>query len=335
MDRRRLLSLSLASAAGTAAAGLTGTLAACGGDDAGKKTEVRLGDTVNESNPEITAERYFGERLAALTDNAYEVKVFPGGTLGDHNKMNELVRTGALPMTKTLFANLAVFDKRLGVMSLPYAFARQDDLYLALLGGLGAQLGRILEGHDLKVLAYFDSGARNVYNKVRPVRAPADLKGLKLRVPQDAIAIETFTTLGALPTPMGAPDILPALQAGKIDGAENNPIFYVTNKHVEQAKYWSWTRHQFGIDALLVNRVWFDDQSKEYQEAFVEAGLDTQKREWQLWAEETDKYVKQATEQGATINDDVDVPAFRKAVRPVLDKYRSTFGDLLDLLPIV
>lgn len=69
--------------------------------------------------------------------------------------------------------------------------------------------------------------------------------------------------------------------------------------------------------------------------ALVEAGLDTQKREWALWAAETDKYVKRATEQGAEINDDVDVPAFRKAVKPVVDKYRSSFGNLLDLLPIV
>jgi TRAP-type transport system periplasmic protein len=332
MDRRRLLSLSLGTSLGTAAAaiGLTG----CGGAE-GDRTAVRLGDTVNESNPEIAAERYFGERLAALTDDAYEVKVFPNGSLGDHNKMNQQVRDGSLHMTKTLFANLTAFDKRLGVMSLPYAFARQDDLYIALLARLGRQLGNILEANGLKVLAFFDSGARNVYNKKRPIRTPDDLKGLRLRVPQDAIAIDTFNTLGAVATPMATNEIYPALQQGSIDGAENNPIFYVTNKHVEEATYWSWTRHQFGIDALLVSKKYFDGLSTKHQDAFVEAGFDAQKREWDLWAKETENYVKQATDKGAKINDDVDVEAFRRAVKPIVDKNRSVFGDLLELLPIV
>ena len=330
MDRRRFISLSLATTAGATAMGLTG----CGEDGGDGGTEVRLGDTVNETNPQITAERYFGERLAALTDDAYAVKVFPNSSLGDPASMNEKVRNGDLHMTKTLFSILTVFDKRLGVLSLPYSFVRQDDLYIALLARLGKQLGNILEAHGFTVLAFFDSGARNVYNRKRPIRTPEDLKGLKLRVPQDAIAIDTFTTLGAQPTPMAANEIQPALQQGAIDGAENNPIFYVTNKHVEQATYWSWTRHQFGIDALLVSKKWFDDLSPAHRDAFVEAGRDAQKREWELWAQETDKYVKQATDKGAKLNDDVDVDAFRRAVRPIVDRNRPVFGDLLDLLPI-
>lgn len=331
MDRRRFLTLSLA----TTGTGLTAGLAGCGdGLGAGDRLEVRLGDTVAESNPQIAAERYFGERLAELTDDAYRVEVFPGGALGDHATMNKLVHEGSLQMTKTLFANLTAFDERLGVMSLPYAFARQEDLFVALVGGLGQQLGRILEHYDLKVLAYFDSGARNVYNKKRPIRTPADLKRLKIRVPQDAVAMETFTTLGAAATPMATGDILGALQKGTIDAAENNPIFYVTNKHVDEAKFWTWTRHQFGIDALLVSKKWFDARPKPHQDAFVEAGWDTQKRERELWAAETEKYIRQAAEKGAQINDDIDFPAFQKAVRPIVDKNRAIFGDLLDLLPI-
>ncbi|WP_204005362.1 TRAP transporter substrate-binding protein DctP [Virgisporangium aurantiacum] len=322
--------MSLGTTAGAAAMALTG----CGKDDA-DATAIRLGDTVAESNPQIAAERYFGERLAALTDGAYDVKVYPNSTLGDPAKMNLQVRDGNLHMTKTLFASLTVFDKRLGVMSLPYAFARQDDLYIALLARLGRQLGNILEAQNFKVLAFFDSGARNVYNKKRPIRTPDDLKGLRLRVPQDTVAIDTFTTLGAVATPMAANEILPALQQGTIDGAENNPIFYVTNKHVGEATYWSWTRHQFGIDALLVSKKYFDGLSKKHQDAFVEAGFDAQKREWDLWAKETDNYVKQATDKGAKINDDVDVDAFRRAVKPIIDKNRIVYGDLLDLLPIV
>jgi tripartite ATP-independent transporter DctP family solute receptor len=337
MDRRRFLSLSLTTTAGVSAVGLTGALSGCGddgGSGGGAKTVVRLGDTVNDINPEIAAEKYFGERVAALTDGSFEVKVFPNGTLGDHNRMNEQVRNGTLQMTKTLFANLTAFDKRLGVLSLPYAFARQEELFTALAGDLGKQLATILAGYDLKLLGYFDSGARNVYNKKRPIRTPSDLKGLRIRVPQDAVAIDTFNTLGAQATPLTTNEIYSAMQQGVIDGAENNPIFYVTNKHVEEAKFWSWTRHQFGIDALLVSKKWFEEQSKPHQDAFVQAGQEAEKRERELWLKETESYVKQATDKGAKINDDVDVAAFQQAVKPVLEKHRSTFGDLVKLLPV-
>ncbi|MFI5915925.1 TRAP transporter substrate-binding protein [Dactylosporangium sp. NPDC051541] len=329
MDRRHFIKISV----GTAAAA---SLAACGssGGGSGGKTDVRLGDTVNDSNPEIAAEKYFGERLANLTGNAYTVKVFPNGTLGDHNRMNEQVRNGTLQMTKTLFANLTAFDKRLGVLSVPYAFTKQADLFTALAGDLGKNLASVLDGYDLKVLGWFDSGARNVYNKKHAIKTPADLKGMRIRVPQDAVAIDTFNTLGAQATPLATNEIYSALQQGVIDGAENNPIFYVTNKHVEEAKFWSWTRHQFGIDALLVSKKWFNDQSKEHQDAFVQAGKEAEQRERELWTDETDKYVKEATDKGAKINDDVDVAAFQQAVKPVLEKNRATFGDLVKYLPV-
>jgi tripartite ATP-independent transporter DctP family solute receptor len=293
-----------------------------------------LGDTVAESNPEIAAERYFGERVKDLTDGKYDVKVFPNSTLGDTNRMNEQVRQGTLQLTKTLMSNLTAFDRRIGVMSLPYAFTEQKDLFDALNGDLGKRLSSILEAKELKVLAFFDSGSRNVYNSRRAIRTPGDLRGLRLRVPQDPVAIDTFNTLGAQATPLAANEIYSALQQGVIDGAENNPIFYVTNKHVEEAPYFSWTRHQFGTDTLLVSTKWFKQQPADVQDALVQAGKDTQSHERELWKKETEKYVTEAGKNGAKINDDVDVAAFQQAVKPVLTKNRASFGDLLDLLPV-
>jgi tripartite ATP-independent transporter DctP family solute receptor len=330
MHRRLFLSAALATAAGGGS-----LLAGCGGGSgSGGKKAVRLGDTVAESNPEIAAERFFGERLAALTQNRYEVKVFPNSTLGDANRMNEQVSQGALQMTKTLSANLTAFDKRLGMLSLPYLFAKQEDLFTSLDGELGKQVSAILEAYGLKVLAFFDSGSRNVYNTKRAIHTPADLKGLRIRVPQDPVAIDTFNTLGAQATPLATAEIYSALQQGVIDGAENNPIFYVTNKHVEEAKFWSWTRHQFGVDLVLVSKKWFADQPADVQNGLVQAGSEAQTRERDLWKAETDKYVQEAGTKGAKLNDDVDVAAFQAAVKPVLERHRADFPDLLKLVPV-
>jgi tripartite ATP-independent transporter DctP family solute receptor len=330
MHRRGFLTLATGAAVGAVAT-------ACGGkknSGSSGTVTIRLGDTVAEDNPEIAAEKFFGERLAATTNNRYQVKVFPNGTLGDHNRMNEQVRSGTLQMTKTLFANLTAFDKRLGALSVPYAYTSEADFLAALDGKLGAECAKILDKYDLMLLGYFGTGSRNVYNKKRPIRTPADLKGLRIRVPQDNVAIDTFNTLGAQATPLAATEVFSALQQGVIDAAENNPIFYVTSKQVEQAKYWSWTRHQFGVDALLAGKKWFNDQPKADQDAIVAAGKEAVTHERQLWNSQTDDFVKQAGKAGAQINDDIDVAAFQKAVKPVFDKNRATFGDLANLLPV-
>jgi tripartite ATP-independent transporter DctP family solute receptor len=332
MDRRLFLSVPLAATA----AGLTGALTGCGGSKSGsgKKIDIRLGDTIPDSNPEVLSERFFGTRVAALTNNKYDVKVFPNSTLGDTNRMNEQVRQGTLQATKTLMSNLTAFDKRLGVLSLPYAFPKQEDLFTALAGDMGKAINKILESYDFKVLAYFDSGARNVYNKKRAIHTPADLKGLRIRVPQDPIAIDIFNTLGAQATPLASNEVYSALQQGVVDGAENNPIQYVASKQVEEAKFFSWTRHQFGIDFVLMSKKWFDQQPAKMQDAFVQAGQDAQKDERDRWKTETDNYAKQAADKGAKLNDDVDMAAFQQAVKPVLDKNKSAFGDLLKYLPV-
>lgn len=336
MDRRHFLSLSLLTGVGSTAAGAV--LSGCGNDttsgSSAKPITVQLGDTVAENNPEIAAERHFGERLAKLTDNRIKVDVRPGGVLGDHNRMNDQVRNGTLQLTKTLCSNLTALDKRIGVLSLPYAFTRQDELFTALDGALGKELGKILDAADLVLLGFFDSGARSVYNMKRPIRTPADLAGIRLRVPQDLVSIDAFNTLGAQAMPMATNEIYSAMQKGVIDGAENNIIFYVTNKHVELATFWSWTRHQFGVDALLASKKWLTSLPKKDQDAVIQAGQETVTFERQLWKTQTDEYAADAKSRNVQINDDVDVAAFAKAVKPVLDKYRGTFGDLMKLLPL-
>jgi TRAP-type C4-dicarboxylate transport system substrate-binding protein len=331
MDRRRFLVL----ATGSAGALSAGLLAGCGdrSADAQGQVTVQLGDTVDDKNPQVVAERFFAERVAALTEERYVVSVMSGGVLGDHNTMNEHVRTGRMAFTKTLLANLTAYDKRLGVLSLPYAFDRQEDLFEALDGDLGRRCASILDEHGLTVLAYFDSGARNIYNTKRPIRTPSDLRGLRIRVPQNIVSIDMMNTLGADAVPMATNEALSGLRQGLVDGAENSPIFYVTSQHVDHARYYSWTRHQAGVDALLASKKWLAAQPAAVRDAVLRAGSETQAMEINLWRTETKWYVAEGAKRGSAVNDDVDPAAFRKAVAPVYDKHRGTFGDLTALLP--
>jgi tripartite ATP-independent transporter DctP family solute receptor len=296
----------------------------------GRGSEIRVGDTVDEHNPEVVAERYFLQRLSALTNGRLTGHVYPNGTLGSHDRMNEQLRNGTLEIAKTSVADLEVYDRRFGIFALPYAFDSRERLYAAQDGSLGRRLGAILERNGLRVISWFDSGERNIYNTKRPLREPGDLRGLKIRVQSNQIMIDTFDTLGAQATPVDTNQIYSALQQGVVDAAENSVTFYIQQNHNEVAKYYSYTRHFFSVDLLLVSDRWLRAQSAADQQAVLQAGRETQSRERRLWVDSDRRYVDVARRSGTHFND-ADIPAFKKAVAGVYARHRSTFGSLLDL----
>jgi len=328
VDRRHLLTLALS-------AGATALTAGCGkprkAASSGPLT-VQLGDTVQAANPMVTAERYFAGQVATLTQGRYQVNVQPGGILGDDNRVNEMVRTGQVAFAKTLVSNLTAYDKRLGVLALPYVFTGEQQCLATLNGELGRRCTAILDECGLVVLAYFYGGDRNLYNAKRPIREPADLQGLRIRVPQNIVSIDMINAMGGSAVPMATNDILSALQQHVVDGAENNTIFYVIEGHAVYAPYYARTRHQQSVDALLASRTWLAGQPAAARDAIREAGRRTQIQEIDLWHQEEARRLAEARAQGVKTND-VDLAAFRRAVGPVLQEHLGTFGDLGALLP--
>lgn len=293
---------------------------------------LQLSEPVQKSNPMVAAETYFAGRVGELTGGRYRVDVQPGGVLGDDNRVTEMVRTGQVGFCKILMANLTAYDKRLGVANLPYAFRNGDECVQCMNGELGRRCAAILQEHDLVVLAYFYGGDRNVYNGTRPIHVPADLRGLRIRVPQNIVSIDMMNALGAEPVPMSSNDITSALQQRLITGAENSAIFYMSEHHMAEAPYFSWTRHQHAVDVLLAGRRWLADLEAPMREAFVEAGRLTGVEQLRLWAAATKTQQAAAVEQGAKTNE-VDLAAFRRALAPMVREQHGRFGDLATLLP--
>jgi tripartite ATP-independent transporter DctP family solute receptor len=320
-NRRGLLALGLVGLAAAAAP------AAAAASDGGSQ-RLRIGDTVDERNPEVLAEGWFLRRLGELTGGRLRGDTYPGAALGSHDRMNEQLRNGTLQIAKTSVANLEVYDRRLGVFALPFAFSSREHLYAAQDGALGRRLAAILERRGLMVLGWFDSGLRNIYSARGPIREPADMRGLKLRVQENAIMIDTFTSLGAQAAPLPTDQIYSALQQGVVDAAENSTTFYVQQHHHEIATHYSYTRHFYSVDPLLASKKWFDQQSRTVQDAVVQAGAETQKRERAMWISSDEKYLAQAEKAGTRVHES-DVAAFRREVRGVYDRHRGTFGTLL------
>ncbi|MBG0560120.1 TRAP transporter substrate-binding protein DctP [Actinoplanes aureus] len=294
--------------------------------------DVLLGESVQPTSPMVAAEKFFAERVAELTEGQCRVTVKPGGELGDEQRMAEMLRTGKLAFCKTLLANLTAYDKRLGVASLPYAFNGRDQCLDSMRGDFGRRCSAILAEHGLVMLGFFYAGDRNFYNRERAIHTPADLKGLRIRVPQSIVSIDMINALGATAVPLATNDVGSALKQGLVDGAENSVIFYMTEQHLLHAPYLSWTRHQHGVDVLLASAKWLSERPATMRDAIMEAGRLAQEEEIRLWVAATEEKTALAQQQGSRLNE-VDVAAFRRALAKVISSHRSTFGDLAALLP--
>ncbi|GAA1636035.1 TRAP transporter substrate-binding protein DctP [Actinoplanes couchii] len=329
MDRRALLT----SVCAVAGAGL---VTGCGERDRTGGTDgpiaTQLGEPVKGNSPMVVAENFFGDQVKRLTEGRITVEVKPGGVLGDDNRVTEMVRTGQLAFCKTLLANLTAYDKRLGVVNLPYVFHGEGGCLQAIRGELGRRCASILDEHGLTVLAFFYGGDRNVYNRLRQVYTPADLKGMRIRVPQNIVSIDMVNALGAEAVPLATNDIASALEQKLVDAAENSAVFYATEQHTQYARHFSWTRHQQTVDTLLASKTWLSTLPAADRDAIVQAGVLTRDEQLKLWTAATFEQVRAAEAQGAWTNE-VDSTAFRKTLAPMLREHRGTFGDLASLLP--
>ena len=198
-----------------------------------------------------------GKIIDAKTDGRIKVQVFPSAQLGSETQTIENTQMGVLAINRVSCAPLSEFSKKMGVFSMPYLFRDYAHFRKVLDGPIGAEVGKDLEASGLKVLAYYDSGARSFYNTKRPIVTPDDLKGLKIRTQKSQVMVELVNALGAVATPMSFEEVYSSLQTGVIDGAENNAPSYLSTNHYEAAKYFSLNEHARVPDIVLMSvKVW-------------------------------------------------------------------------------
>jgi tripartite ATP-independent transporter DctP family solute receptor len=220
-------------------------------------------------------------------------------------------------MTKTSAASIENFVPEMAIFGLPYLFRDEAHYWNVLNSELGRSLLQKGNAQFLKGLCYYDSGSRNFYTVNRPVRTPNDLRGLKIRVMNSRTAMDMVEYLGASPTPIAWGELYSSLAQGTVDGAENNPPSFTSNKHYEVCKHFSLDAHTRIPDMLLIStRVW-DRLSPQIQECVQQAADESSVFQRKLWQEETLKSLEQ------TIHE-VDQTLFSAKVQPMYDAIGNT-----------
>lgn len=292
---------------------------------AAPRQALTAADVHVDGYPTVMAVRRIGEILERETDGRLGTRVYHAGQLGREGDTVNLARFGALDITRVNMAALNNMFPATRILSLPYVFDSVAHLRRALDGEPGRAILRDFERRDLVGLAFYDAGARYFYNARHPVRAPADLAGLKIRVPPSDIFMDLVRTLGANPTPLAFGEVFSALQTGLIDGAENNWQTFHTSRQFEVAQHWSQTGHSYSPEALLMSRARFDALAPPDRDLLRAAAAESVPYMRELWDQSEIRSRETVLAAGTRVAE-VDLDAFRVAARPVLQRHLDEPG---------
>jgi tripartite ATP-independent transporter DctP family solute receptor len=270
--------------------------------------------------PTVEAVRWIGETLERETGGRLKIRLYHAGQLGRESEAIDMARYGAIDMTRVYSGALNNAFPLTQALCLPYVFDSVEHMRRAMDEGVGEEVLRGFEKRDLVGLAIYDSGARCFYNTRRPIRTPADLHGMKIRVPASDIFIRMMRLFGANPTPLSLGEVFSGMETHMIDGAENNMRSFHSSRHFEAARYWSQSEHSYAPDVLLISRRSFDSLSAADRQLMLETARQSVSIMRQRWDESESAARKAVLDYGVRIND-VDVGAFREVAAPLLAEY--------------
>ncbi len=296
------------------------TAVSCG--TRGEITVIKLAHGLDPTHPVHQAMEYLAARVDEKSRGTMRIDIYPSEQLGTERQALELLQIGSLGMTKVSAAVLENFAAPFKVLSLPYIFRNEAHKWLVLDGPIGREMLEMAARSRLLGLCFYDAGSRSFYTKDRPILAPSDLAGLKIRTQESATATRMVSLLGGSATPIAWGELYTALQQGVVDGAENNPPSFHLSRHYEVARYYSLNEHTGVPDVLLVSTVVWNDLSAQQQVWLQEAADESAQHQKLLW--------RQATEEALRIVQRDGVEVFRPKKAPFADLLAPMYEDYRD-----
>ena len=216
--------------------------------------DIKFSHVVAKNTPKGEAAEYFKKLAEERTKGRVKVEVYPNSVLYKDGEEMEMLQIGAVQMLAPSVAKFGPLGaKEFEVFDLPYLFDNFADLHKVTQGPVGQALLKKLEARGLTGLAFWDNGFK-VMSANKPLRTPADFKGLKMRIQSSKVLDQQMRDLGAIPQMMAFSEVYQALQTGVVDGTENPPSNLYTQKMYEVQKYVTLSNHGVIEYAVIVNK---------------------------------------------------------------------------------
>lgn len=275
-------------------------------------------------HPAVLTADFFAERVKQMTNGEIDVQVYPSRQLGDARENVENIRNGSLAFTQVSISNLSQVLPVMDVWSLPYIFKNEAHYWYVLNGPKAMEFMDQLKPKGIKVISWIDSGTRNFFSQ-KPIKSPADMKGMKVRVMASPVMIETMKALGASGVPVAWGELYSALQTGVVDAAENNNPSLISMKFYEVSKYYCLDEHMMIPDVFIVSTKVLDKLTPSQQKAILEAGVEATAYMRGAW-KVADQYALRDLKKLMTVYTNVDKKPFMDAVKPLVAKEAKRLG---------
>jgi tripartite ATP-independent transporter DctP family solute receptor len=272
----------------------------------------------------------FAEVVASKSGGKLKVKLYGSGTLGGEAVVASAMQGGTIEMSMMGPGLLTGMDKEFGVFDTPFLFDNFKEVDAALDGPVGKKLLDKLPAKGLVGLSYWDHGFRILTNSKRPIAKLEDIQGLKIRVQQIPVFIESFNALGANAVPMPFPELYSALEQKAVDGQENPFISVEVTKFYEIQKHASTTRHAYSPLLVLMSKKFWDQLSADERKVLTDAANEVKGYERQVSRELDAKALDTLKSRGMVITEvsAQERERMRDKLKPVIDKHRQTTGEL-------
>jgi C4-dicarboxylate-binding protein DctP len=219
---------------------------------------IKFSHVVAQSTPKGKGAEYFKKLAEERTKGRVKVEVYANSTLYKDNEEVDALQLGAVQMLAPSLAKFGPLGAReFEVFDLPYLFDNYEELHKVTRGPVGAALLKKLEAKGIVGLAYWDNGFMDM-SANKPLRKPEDFRGLKMRIQSSKVLDAQMRALGASPQVMAFSEVYQALQTGVVDGTENPPSNFYTQKMHEVQKYLTLSNHHYLAYAVIVNKKFWD-----------------------------------------------------------------------------
>lgn len=299
------------------------------------KSEYRMSLVLGTAFPWGKGGELWADKVRERTQGRINIKLYPGTSLvqGDQTREFSALRQGVIDMAVGSTINWSPQVKQLNLFSMPFLFPNFKAVDAVTQGEVGQEIFKTLEKGGVVPLAWGENGYREISNSKHPIKTPADLKGMKIRVVGSPLFLDTFTALGANPTQMSWADAQPAMASGAVDGQENPISVYMAAKlqSVGQKHMTMWGYINDPLIFVVNKDVWASWTPAD-QAIVKQAALDAAKEEIAIARKglvEADKpLLKDLAGLGVTVTtpNAAEREAFVKATRPVFDKWKSQIG---------
>jgi C4-dicarboxylate-binding protein DctP len=261
---------------------------------------IKFSHVVALDTPKGKAAEYFKKLAEERTKGRVKVEVYPNSTLYKDGEEMEALQLGSVQMLAPSVAKFGPLGAReFEVFDLPYIFNSFDELHKVTDGPVGKMLFQKLESKKIVGLAFWDNGFKD-FSANRPIKVPADYKGLKMRIQSSKVLGDEIKALGAIPQVMAFSEVYQALQTGVVDGTENPPSNFYTQKMNEVQKYLALTDHGVIEYAVIANKPFWDGLPPDIRTTLEGAMKDATKYANDIAKKENDDALEAVKKAGKT-----------------------------------